>query len=175
MLCSVMLAAFNFRHKVVQSLSHVRLFATPWTAAHWASLSFTISWSLLNSCPLSQWCYPTISSSVVPISCLQSFPASGSFSVSQLFASGGQSIGVSTSASALPMNIHSWFPLGLTGLISWLSKGISRAFSSTIWKHQFFDPHPSLWSNSHIHTWLLEKKRSFDYTDHCWQSDVSAF
>ena len=159
MLCLVMPAAFNFRHKVVvQSLSHVRLFATPWTAAHWASLSFTISWSLLKSCPLSQWCYPTISSSVVPISCLQSFPASGSFSVSQLFVSGGQSIGVSASASALPMNIHSWFPLGLTGLISWLLKGFSRVCSNTaVQNHQFFSTQTSLSSNSHIHTWLLDK------------------
>ena len=157
MLCLVMPAAFNFRHKVVvQSLSHSRLFATPWTAAHWASLSFTISWSLLKSCPLSQWCYPTISSSVVPISCLQSFPASGSFSVSQLFVSGGQSIGVSASASALPMNIHSWLLLWLTGLISLQSKGLSRVFSSTmIRKFQFFSTQPSLWSNYHIHT-LLE-------------------
>ena len=88
--------------------------------------------------------------------CLQSFPASGSFPVSQFFASGGQSIGVS--ASVLPMNIQGWFPLGLTGLISLLSKGLSRVFSSTIiWKHQFLDAQPSLWYSSHIHTWLLEK------------------
>ena len=174
MLCSVMLAAFNFRHKVVQSLSHVRLFATPWTAAHWASLSFTISWSLLNSCPLSQWCYPTISSSVVPISCLQSFPASGSFSVSQLFASGGQSIGVSTSASALPMNIHSWFPLGLTGLISWLSKRFSRVFPIPQFKsisssalRLLYDP-----TLTSIHDYW--KNHSFDYMHLCRQSDVSA-
>ena len=129
-----------------------------------------------TSCPLSWWCYLIVSSSASLFSfCLQSFPASGSFPMSQLFTSGVQRLGASASASVLPMNIQGRFPLGLTGLISWLSKGISRAFSSTIWKHQFFDPHPSLWSNSHIHTWLLEKKRSFDYTDHCWQSDVSAF
>ena len=85
-----------------------------------------------NSCPLSRWCHPTISSSVIPISsCLQSFPASGSFQMSQLFASGGQSIGVSASASVFPMNIQDWFPLGLTGLISLQSKGLSRVFSST--------------------------------------------
>ena len=92
-----------------------------------------------NSCPLSWWCHPTISSSVIPFSCLQSFPASGSFPVSWFFASGGQSIGPSASASVLPMNIHDWFPLGLTGLISLQSKGFSRVFSSTrVQKHQFF-------------------------------------
>ena len=85
-----------------------------------------------NSCPLNLWCHPTILSSVVPLSsCLQSFPASGSFPMSRLFASGGQSIGVSASASVLPMNIQDWFPLRLAGLISLLSKGLSRAFSST--------------------------------------------
>ena len=93
-----------------------------------------------NSCPSSQWCHPTISSSVVPFSsCLQSFPASGSFHMSQLFTSGGQSIGASASASALPMNIQDWFPLGLTGWISSQSKGLSRVFSNaTVQKHQFF-------------------------------------
>ena len=83
-----------------------------------------------NSCPLSWWCHPTISSSVVPFSCLQSFPAAGSFPGSQLFASSGQSIGASPSASVLPMNIQGWFPLGLTGLISLLSRELSRVFSS---------------------------------------------
>ena len=109
-----------------------------------------------NSCPLSQWCYPTMSSSAAPFSsCPQSFPASGSFPMSQLFPSGGQSIGAS--ASVLPVNIQGWFPLGLTGLISLLSKGLSRVLSNTtIWKHQFFGAQP-LWSNSHICTWLLEK------------------
>ena len=112
-----------------------------------------------NSCPLSQWCHPTISSSVTPFSsCLQSFSASGYFPMSQFFTSGGQSIGVSALASVLPMNIQDWFPLGLTGLISLLSKGLSKIFSNTtIQKHQFFSSQPSLWSNSHIHTWLLEK------------------
>ena len=112
-----------------------------------------------NSCPLSQWCHLTISSSVVPFSsCLQSFSASGSFLMSQFFASGGRSIRVSPSVSVLPMNIQDWFPLGLTGLISLLSKGLSRAFSNTtVQKHQFFSAQPSLYSNSHIHTWLLEK------------------
>ena len=110
-----------------------------------------------KSCPLNWWCHPAISSSVVPFSsCPRSFPASGSFPVSQLFTSGGQSIGVS--ASVLQMTTQSWFPLGLTGLITLLSKGLSRIFSSTmIQKHQNFCAQSSLWSNSHIHTWLLER------------------
>ena len=112
-----------------------------------------------NSCPSCWWCHPTILSSVVPFSsCLQSFPASGSFPMNQFFESGGQSIGVWVSASFLPMNIQDWFPLGLTGLISWQSKGLSRVFSNTtVQKHQFFSVQLSLWSNLHIHTWLLEK------------------
>ena len=111
-----------------------------------------------NSCPLSWWCHPTISSSVVPFSHLQSFPASGSFLTSQVFASGGQSIRASVSASVLQMNIQGWFPLGLNGLISLQSKRLSGVFSSTtVQKHQFFGTQSSLWSNSHIHTWLLEK------------------
>ena len=92
-----------------------------------------------NSCPLSQWCHPTISSSVVHFSCLQSLPASGSFPMSQFFTLGGQSIGVSASASVLPMNIQDWFPLGWTDWISLQSKGLSRVFSNTaVQKHQFF-------------------------------------
>ena len=112
-----------------------------------------------NPCPSSQWCRPTISSSVVLFSsCIQSFPASVSFPVSQLFTSGGQSIGVSTLASVLPMNIQDWFLLGLTGLVSLHSKGLSRVFSNImVQKHQFFHAQLSLWSNSDIHTWLLEK------------------
>ena len=108
-----------------------------------------------NSCLFCPWCHPTISSSTIPFSsCLQSFPASGSF---QLFASGGQSI--KASASVLPMNIQGWFSLGLTGCISLLYNGLSRAFFSntTVQKHQFFGAQLSLWSNSHIHTWPLEK------------------
>ena len=110
-----------------------------------------------NSCPLSQWCHPTISSSVVPFSShLQFFPASGSFQMSQFFASGGQSIWVSASASVLPMNSQDWFPLGWTGWISLQSKEFSRVFSNTTFqKHQFFGAQLSLWSNFHIHT--LEK------------------
>ena len=112
-----------------------------------------------NSCPLSRWCHPTISSSVVLFSsCLQSFPASRSFQMSQLFTSGGQSIGVTASTSVLPMNIQDWFPLGWTGWISLQSKGLSRVFSSTtVQKHQFFGAQLSSQSNSHIHIWILEK------------------
>ena len=129
------------------------------THVHW------VSDAIQPSCPLSSPFPP----------CLQSFPASGSFPASPFFASDGQSIGASASASVLPMNIHDWFLLGWTGLISLLSKGLSRVFSNTtIWKHPFFSIQPSLWSNSHSHTWLL-KKHSFDYMDlHC-QSNVSAF
>ena len=121
-----------------------------------------------NSCPLSQWCHPTISSSVVPFSShLESFPASGYFPMSQFFASGGQSIGVSASASVLPVNIQDLFPLGWTGLISLQSKGLSRAFSNiTVEKHKFFDAQRSLWFNSHIYTWLLEKL-CFDSMELC--------
>ena len=99
-----------------------------------------------NSCPSSRWCHPTISSSVVPFSSyLQSFPASGSFQVSQLFASGGQSIGASASASVLPMDTQDWFPLGLPGWISLQSKGLSRVFSNTTdQKHQSFSAQLSL-------------------------------
>ena len=112
-----------------------------------------------NPCPLSQWCYPTISSSVIPLSsCPQSFPASGSFQMSQLFTSGGLCIGASASASVLPMNILHWFSLGLTGLISLLSKGFSRVFSNTtVQKHQCFGTQLSSQSNSHIYIWPLEK------------------
>ena len=147
------------RLSLLFSLSVMSDSATPWPAAHQASLSFTSPGACSNSCPLSWWCHPTISSSVVPFSpCLQSFPASESFPMSQFFASGGQSIGASASASVLPMTIQGWFPLGLTGLISLLSKGLSRVFSNTtVRKHQFFSAQPSLWSNSHIHIWLLEK------------------
>ena len=124
----------------VQSLSRVRLFVTPWTAARQASLSITNSRSLLKLISIDSVTHPTISSSVIPFSsCLQSFPASGSFPVSQLFTSGGQSIGVSASASVLPMNIQDRSPLGWTGWISLQSKGLSRVFSNTtVQRHQFF-------------------------------------
>ena len=112
-----------------------------------------------NSCPLSQWCHPTISSSAIPFSSyLHSFPASESFPMSWLLASHGQSTGASASASVLPMNIQGWFPLGLTGLISSQFKGLSRVFFNTaVRMHQFFSTQPSLWSGSHIRTWLMEK------------------
>ena len=138
--------------------SHVKLFVTPWTAACQASLSFTISQSLLKLMSIELVIQSTISSSATPFSsCPQSFPESRSIPVNQLFTSGGQSIRVSASASVLLMNIQGWFPLGLPGLISLLSKGLSRVLSSTtIQKHQFFGIQPSLWFSSHIHTWLLE-------------------
>ena len=112
-----------------------------------------------NSCPSSQWCHLTISSSVTPFSsCPQSLPASGSFPRSHLVASGGQSTGVSAWASVLPMNTQDWSPLGWTGWISLQSKGLSRVFSNTtVQKHQFFSAQLSSQSNSHIHTWPLEK------------------
>ena len=155
--CGLQLFAYLAVVVVVQSLSHVWFFASSWTAAHQASLSFTITWSLRK---------PMSLESVMPSShlilclplLLQSFPASESFPMSQLLTSGGQRIGASASASVLPMNIQGWLPLGLTDLISLLSKGLSRVFSnSTVQKHQFFDAQPFLWSISHIHTWLLEK------------------
>ena len=149
---------------VVQSLNCVWLFMTPWAAACQASLSFTISRSCSNSCPLSWWCHPTISSCIASFSsCAQSFPASVSFLVNWLFASDGQSIGASV--SVLPINIQGWFSLGLTDLISLLSKGLSVVFSSTaVQKHQFFSIQPSLWSSSHICTWLLEKPQLWLYS-----------
>ena len=113
-----------------------------------------------NSCPSSWWFHPTISSSVIPFSsCLQSFPASGSFPVSQHFALGDQIIGASASVSVLPMNIQDWLPLGLTGLISLKCKRLLKVFSNTtVQKHQFFGAKLFLWSSSHIYTWPLEKR-----------------
>ena len=126
-------------------LSHVWLFATPWTVAHQASLSTPTPRVYSNSCPLSQWCQPTISSSVIPFfSRLQSFPASGSFPTSQFFASSGQSIRVSASTSVLPMNIQDWFLLGWTGRISLLSKGLSRVFSKNEEMEQKQKQHPAV-------------------------------
>ena len=135
-----------------------------------------------HSCPLSRWCHPTISSSVMPFfSCLQSYPASGIFRMSQFFTSGGQSIGASVFHTSniqyfnIPVNIQDWSPLGWTGWISLQSKGLSRIFSdTTIQKHQFFSTRLSLWSNSHIHTWLPEN-HSFNYMDLCRQSNISTF
>ena len=112
-----------------------------------------------NPCPSSRWCHPTISSSVIPFSsCPQSFTASVSFQMRQLFVWGGQSIGVSASTSVLPMNTQDWSPLGWTGWIFLIKEGLSRVFSNTtVQKHQFFGAQPSSQSNSHIHTWPLEK------------------
>ena len=149
----------RFQLSSVQSLSDVRLFATPWIAARQASLSITNSQSPPK---------PMTTESVMPSnhlilcrpfsSCPQSFPASGSFQMSQLFSSGGQSIGVSASTSVFPINTQDWSPLGWTGWISLHSKGLSRVFSNTtVQKHQFFSAQLSLQSNSHIHKWLLDK------------------
>ena len=137
---------------------HYQLLELAQTHVHW------IGDAIQPSHPLSPPCAPALNLS----------QHQGLFPVSRLFASGGQSIEASASASVLPMNIHGWYPLGLTGSISLLSKGLSRVFSTTLWKHQFFGAQPILWSNSHIHLGLLEN-HSFDYTDLCQQSDFSAF
>ena len=128
----------SIKKNVISSVAQsCLLFATPWTVACQASMSITNSWSLLKLMAIELWCHPTISSSVISFSsCLQSFPASGSFPMSQFFASGGQSIGVSASASVLPMNIQDWFPLGYTSWISLQFKGLSRVFKTTVQKHQ---------------------------------------
>ena len=139
----------------VQSLSLVQLFQPPWTTAHQASLSITTSGDWTNTCPLSWWCHPTMTSSVVPFSSyLQSFPASGSFQISELFPSSGQITVASASVSVLLMNIQDWFPLWVSVLISLQSKWLSRAFSNTtVQKHQLFSIQlKSWWPNSHINT-----------------------
>ena len=148
---------------VVQSLSHVWLCATPWTVAHQAPLFSTTIQSLLKFMPIERWCYLTISASGTPFSfCLQFFPASGSFPVSQLFTSGGSSLDIS--APVLPMNIQGGFPLGLTGLISLQSKGLSKVFSSTtIRKHQVFGAQPSLWSSRWYNPDSIKSIRSFKF------------
>ena len=162
----------DFSFSSVQSLSCVRLFVTPWIAACQASLSITNSRSLLkfqvNSCPSSRWWHPAISSSVVPFSsCPQSLPASGYFSMSQLFAWGGQSVGVSASAPVLPMKTQDWSPLGWTGWISLQSKGLSRVFFNTIvQKHQFFSPQLSSQSNSHYCPSITSKDTVYSKPDY---------
>ena len=135
----------QFQFSSVQSLSCVRLFASPWLQHTMPPCPSPTPRVYSNSCPSSQWCHPTILSSVVSFSsCLQSFPASGSFHMSQFFTSGEQSIGISAS-SVLPVNIQDWFSLELTGLISLQSKGLSRVFSNTtVQKHQFFGAQLSL-------------------------------
>ena len=142
-----------------QSLSRVRLFVTPWIAARQASLSITKSRVQSDSHPSSQWCHPAISSSVIPFfSCPQSLQALESFPVSQFFAWGSQSTGVSALASFLPKKSQGWSPSEWTGWISLQSKGLSTVFSNTtVQKHQFFGTQPSSQSNSHIHTWPQEK------------------
>ena len=144
---------------VVQSLSCVWLFVTPSAAAHQASLSFPISQSLLKFMSIESVMPSNYLILCLPLLLLLSiFPSIRVFSKTQFFTSGGQSVGVSASASVLPVNIQDWFPVGWTGLISHQSKGLSRVFSNTIvQKHQFFGAQPSLWSNSHIHTWLMKK------------------
>ena len=142
----------------VQSLGHAQLFATHELQHGRLPCPPHSPGVSSNSCPLSQWCRPAIPSVVPFSSCPQSFPASGSFPRSRLFPSGGQNIGASPSALVLPVNIQGWFPLGLTGLISLQSEGLSRVLSNnTVQKHQFFSTQPSLWSNSSIYVWLLEK------------------
>ena len=132
---------------------------TPWTTAGQVSLPFTISWSLLKLKSIESMMPFNYLILCCPLLLLPSiFPSIRVFPMSRLFKSGGQNIGASDSASILPMNIQGWFSLGLTALIFLQSKGLSRVFSSTtIQKHQFFSVQPSLWSNSHIHTWLQEK------------------
>ena len=152
--CLAQGAQWMFTITVVVQSPSVRLFVTPWTAAHQAPLSFTISRSLLRCMFIESVMLCNCLSSVARFSfCPQSFPASGCFPLNQLFASGGQSSGASASASVLPMNIQDLFTLGLTGWISLQSKRLSRVFSSTkIRKHQFFGTQPSLWPNCHICT-----------------------
>ena len=149
-----MFISVQFSHSVMSydlwphGLQHARLPCPSATPGAWT-----------NSCPSNRWCHPTISSSVFPLSShLQSFLASGSFPMSQFLTSGGQSIGVLASASVLPMNIQDWFPLGWAGWIAMQSKGLSGVFSNTtVQMHQFFSAQISVQSNSHIHTWPLEK------------------
>ena len=138
---------------VVQLLSHVQLFATLWMQYARLPCCSVAPRFCSNPCPLSWWCYPTISSSVALFSCSQSFPTRRSFPLSQHFPSGDQCTGASASAAVLPMNIQDWFPLGLTALISFQSKVFSRVLPTTTFqKEQFFSVQPSLWSNSHICT-----------------------
>ena len=135
-----------FHHSIQLSHSVMSNFAISWTAAPQDPHPSAIPEAYTNSCPLSRWWHPTISSSVIPFSsCLQSCPASGSFPMSQFFVPGGQSVGVSASASVLPINIQDWFPLGWTDWIFLQSKGLSRVFSNTmVQKHQFFSAQLSL-------------------------------
>ena len=146
------------------------------TAAHQASMSLTNSWSLVKLMSIESVMPSNYLILCHPLLLLPSiFPSIRVFSSEQFLPLGGQSIGASALASVLPMNIQDWFPLGLVGLIFLLPNGLSRVFSrTTVWKHKFFSAQPSLWSNSHIHTWCW-KNNSFDYMNLCWQCDISAF
>ena len=148
----------------------MQLLATPWTVAFLASLSFTISWSLLKLMSIDSVMPSNHLILCCPLLLLPSvFPNIRVFPISQLFASDGQRIRASDSASVLPMYIQGRFHLGLSDLITLLFKGLSKVFSSTtVLKHQFFSTRPSLWSNSQYHTWLLEKNHSFNYMDLKW-------
>ena len=160
---------------VFKLISHAWLFVIPWNAACQASLSFTISQSLLKLMYTEVMMHPTISPSIAPFSsCPQSLLASGSFLMSWLLASGDQSIGAAALASVLPMNIQGWFPLGSPSLISLLSKGLSRVFSSTTsWKHLFFGTQPSLWSQLSYLYVTTGKNHCLCCTDLCQQSGIS--
>ena len=153
---------------VLSHFSHVGLFVTHGLQPSRLLCPPLSPGACSNSCPLSQWCHPTISSSVIPFfSRLQSFPESGSFLMSLLSLEIIITSSIGASASVLPMTIQDWFPLGLTGLIL-QSKGLSRVFSNTsVQKHQFFDAQLSLWSNSHIHTWLLAKHHPKALNTYC--------
>ena len=158
---------FNSFCESVHSLSHEQLFATPWTEHIRLPFPSPTPGVYSNSCPLSPWWHPSISPFevvVVPFSsCLQSFPASGSLLMKQFFASGGKHIGASASASVLPMNIQDWFPLGLTGLILWQSKGLSSFFSNTtVQKHQYFGVPSLLYGSTLTSIHDYWKNHSFD-------------
>ena len=158
--CFKLLFSFSLKDiSSVQLLSPAQLFVTPWTAACQAFLSITNSWSLLKLMSI-KLVMPSnhliLCKPLLLLPSIFSFSVSGSFPMSQFFITGGQNIRASASASVLLMNIQDWFPLGLTGLIPFQSKGLARVFSNTtVQKHQFFNAQPSLWSNFHIHTWLL--------------------
>ena len=156
----------------VQSLSPVRL-CDPMDYSTQSSLSITNSWSLLKPCPLRRWCHPTISSSVIPFSCLQSFPASGPFPMSQLFTSGGQSIGVLASTSVLAMNIQDWFPLGLTGWVSSQERDSQQSFPTTQVKSINSSALSFLYSPTLTSIRDYWKNQSLDQAELCWQSNVS--
>ena len=159
----------------MQSLSRVWLLATPWTAAYQASLCFSVSWSLLKFMSIESVILSNCLILCGPFSsCPQSLPASGSFPMNQLFKWGGQSIELSALASILPINIQDWFPLGLTGLISLQSKGLSRVFPSTT-KSINSSVLSLLYGSTLTSIHDYWKNHSFDYMDFCWQSDFSAF